>query len=202
MSVSEVMTEIVKDEVFYFHSGGGVTISGGECLLQPEFTAEILRQCMHLGIDATIETSLYAPWESVLKVIPYVSFIYVDIKHPEASKHKQLTGLDNQRILSNLEKIDKLDHALEVQLRIPLIPEVNDSISAMQQVAEIVNCLKKVSSIEILPYHRLGMATYDTLKKRYALTELQKPSIKYVEEKRKVLQKFLHDAVVSISATP
>lgn len=191
MHISEVMAEIAKDEVFYFHSGGGVTISGGECLQQSDFTAEILRRCAHLGIDSTVETSLHAPWKSVEKIVSHLSCIYVDLKHPDPKKHKHLTGVDNHLILTNLTKLDNLTQPLEIQLRIPLIPGINDSEDSMQQAAEIANRLNRVSRIEILPYHRLGMTTYDTLQRGYSLPDLQTPNAQYVEEKRVLLQKFL-----------
>ncbi len=191
MHISEVMAEIAKDEVFYFHSGGGVTISGGECLQQSDFTAEILRRCARLGIDSTVETSLHTPWKNVEKIVSHLSCIYIDLKHPDPHKHKYLVGVDNHLILTNLEKLNNLEQPLEIQLRIPLIPGINDSDDSMQQAAEIANRLNKVSRIEILPYHRLGVTTYDTLQRGYALPDMQTPNAEYVEEKRVVLQKFL-----------
>ncbi len=199
MSVSQVVQEIAKDEVFFFHSGGGVTISGGECLQQSDFTAAILQKCKLYGIDTAVETSLYAPWKNVMKIISYLSDIYVDLKHPDGTEHSKITGVDNTLILKNLRKLDQTDLALKVHLRIPLIPGVNDSDEALRRTAAIARELKKVHSIEILPYHRLGVATYERLQRRYGLKTLQTPTKEYVENRYHHLCNYVERNIVMAS---
>ncbi len=173
-----------------------MTISGGECLLQPDFTAAILQQCRHHGIDATVETSLHASWDNILKITPYLSSIFVDLKHPEPQKHQELTGVDNSLIFTNLEKLNALEQPLDIRLRVPLIPGINDDNVSLRQMAAIAERLPKVSCIEILPYHRLGVTTYDTLKRNYVLSELQTPSAEYIAQKKVYLRKWLQRVVM------
>ena len=106
----QVLEQISRDEIFYFFSGGGVTISGGECLTQPDFVKSILEECLTRGIDTTMETSLYATWDSVArKMLPYLNSLYVDIKHADSAVHKELTGVGSELIWQNLKRIDESD---------------------------------------------------------------------------------------------
>lgn len=172
----EVVREISKDEIFFFHSGGGVTLSGGEPLSQPEFASEILKECRTLGIHTAMETSLHAPFERIEKILPWLNVLYVDLKHMDEIFHKQWVGPDNSLILNNLRKIDQSNHPLEIIVRIPLIPGANDSDSNLSATAEFCNSLKKIKEIELLAYHRLGLATYRNLERDYPLKELTPPS--------------------------
>lgn len=183
MSASQVVEEISRDEIFYFHSGGGVTLSGGECLQQPEFVRTILEECRSRGIDTAMETSLFAPWPIVAEVLPFVDTLFIDLKHSDPTKHLEHTGADNSLILENLKKLDKSEYSGEVHLRIPLIPGINDSNETLVEMLEIASELGKIVEVEILPYHRLGRITYDWLGKTYRLGEVQPPSPAYIEER-------------------
>ena len=176
MSSQEVVREIAKDEIFFFHSGGGVTISGGEPLSQPEFVSEVLRECRQLGIHTAMETSLYAPYGNLEKVLPSLNVLYVDLKVMDAEFHKQWVGQDNSLILENLRKIDQANIPLEIIVRIPLVPGVNDSDFNLSATAEFCKSLKKLHEIELLPYHRLGVETYRNLGMEYQLKEMLPPS--------------------------
>jgi pyruvate formate lyase activating enzyme len=189
MTVSQAITEISKDEIFFFHSGGGVTISGGECLLQPDFTAGVLKGCRLRSIDTAIETSLFASWQSIEKTLPFLNTIYVDIKHPNGNQHRDLVGIDNSLMLANLEKLDQDDHPFGLHLRIPLIPGVNDADDTLLAVLAIAAPLKKLKEIELLPYHRLGVATYALLGRPYQLENLAVPSDEYIMERTAFLLK-------------
>ncbi len=188
MTVAQVIAEISKDEIFFFHSGGGVTISGGECLVQPDFVAEILKECGLRGINTAIETSLFAPWQSVAKILPFLNNLYVDIKHPDANEHKKLVGMDNGVILSNLKKIDESDIPFELHLRIPLVPGVNDTNDTLLAILHMAATLKKLKEIEILPYHRLGVGTYARLGRSYELDDVCTPSWEYIVERAEFLR--------------
>ncbi|MGI9568187.1 MAG: glycyl-radical enzyme activating protein [Desulfobulbia bacterium] len=183
MTDRQVIEQISRDEIFYFFSGGGVTISGGECLTQPDFVKSILEECRARGIDTTMETSLYAPWHSVAKVLPYLNSLYVDIKHSNSAVHKELTGVGTELIWKNLNRIDKLDLRLPLYIRVPLIPGVNDSDTNLRTTLAMVSKLKKARGIELLPYHNLGVSTYEYLGKKYSLKNLWPPSAEYLDER-------------------
>lgn len=183
MSVQEVVREISKDEVFYFHSGGGLTVSGGEPLYQSDFVLEVIRECRALGIHTAMETSLYAPWENIKKILPWINVLYVDIKQMDRTLHKNWVGVENTLILDNILKVDKSSNPLEIIVRIPLIPGANDSDANLIATALFCKSLKKLIEIEILPYHRLGVETYKNLDTSYQLKELVPPSQERILER-------------------
>jgi pyruvate formate lyase activating enzyme len=183
MSVREAVSEIAKDEIFFFHSGGGVTISGGECLLQAEFTTAILKACRQRGINTAVETSLFSPWSQVEKMVPHLNHIYVDIKHPKAENHADLCGVSNKVILDNLKKLDESPNSFSLHIRIPLIPSINDSEVTLTESLHFCASLNKLTEVEFLPYHRLGVASYKTLDFPYHLNHIQTPSDQYLKRK-------------------
>ncbi len=189
MSVREVVREICKDEIFFFHSGGGVTISGGEPLNQPDFVPEVLKECSKLGIHTALETSLHAPYENIKLVLPWLNVLYVDLKQMDPEFHKQWVGPDNSLILANLRRIDQTIYPLEIIVRIPLIPGVNDSNSNLSATAKFCNSLKIIKEIELLPYHRLGMETYRNLGIAYPLQNLIPPSRERILERADFLSR-------------
>jgi pyruvate formate lyase activating enzyme len=189
MTVSQAVAEISKDEIFFFHSGGGVTISGGECFTQPEFTAGILEECCQRGINTAIETSLLASWKDIEKSLPFLNTLYVDIKHHDSKKHKELTGVGNGKIIANLKKLDQSVLPFQLHLRVPLIPGINDSDENLSALLAIGDSLEKVDRIEILPYHRLGVATYELLGRNYHLDNLLPPSEEYLAERLAFIKK-------------
>lgn len=176
MTADELMREICKDEIFYFHSGGGVTFSGGEPLNQFEFLAETMKRCKRMGINTAIETSLYAPYENIEKILPWLDALYVDIKHMNREEHHKYTGVYNDAILDNILKIDNSDNPLQIYVRIPLIPGVNDNEENLLGVVEFCRKLKKLREIELLPYHRLGTETYKNLNLDYRLSGTLPPA--------------------------
>lgn len=188
MTVAEAVAEVCKDEIFFFHSGGGVTISGGECLLQPDFSASVLQQCQQRGIDTAVETSLFAHWSQVEKILPFVNTFYVDMKHPDRLRHKDLAGVGNDLILANLKKLDNSKRLFSIHLRIPLIPGVNDADETLAAATAIAAQLTKLKEIEILPYHRLGVSTYNQLRRLYPLEGVQTPSREYIIERIEFLR--------------
>lgn len=176
MTVQSAVQEIVKDEIFFFHSGGGVTISGGEPLTQPDFVAAVLRECKERGIHTAIETSFHVPFAVIEKVLPWLDVLYVDIKHAEQEQHRQWVGSENSRILDNIKKADESKHPLAIVVRIPLIPGINDTDANLSATAKFCRSLNKLKSIELLPYHRLGIETYKNLGIEYAMGELARPA--------------------------
>ena len=167
MTVEELMRELRKDIHYYRQSGGGVTLSGGECLLQADVCAELLKVCKQEGIHTAVESALFVPWTQVEKILPVCDFIFADFKIAEAEKHRQYTGQDNRLILENLQKLAAAVPN-KVTLRIPLIPGVNDSSA---DVAAFSGKLKpfaeKLSGIEVLRYNTLAESKYTQLGGRY-----------------------------------
>ena len=160
LSVAEVVAEIAKDEIFFFHSGGGVTLSGGEPLSQPEFASAIFEQCKNIGINTAVESSFHLDFANIERVIPWLDLIYVDIKHMDSSIHKKWTGEGNSQILENLRKADLLPNKPAIIIRIPLVPGINDSDKNLSSTLDFCRGLNIVKEIELLAYHRLGSDTY------------------------------------------
>ena len=198
LTVDQVLDEICKDEIFFFHSGGGVTISGGECLLQPDFVAGVLEGSLRRGVNTAIETSLFAPWHSVQKVLPYVNTAYVDLKHPDGVMHKKFVGVDNSLIFANLKKLDQSDLLFDIHIRIPLIPGINDADDTLLATLSIAESIKKLKEIEILPYHRLGVGTYARLGRSYELQDVATPSREYIIERTEFVRKQKLDIPVKV----
>jgi pyruvate formate lyase activating enzyme len=147
----------------------------------------VVKECRTRGIDTAVETSLFAPWQAVALVLPHLNALYVDIKHSDTRTHQEITGLGNERIWENLIHIDELDQQIPVVIRIPLIPGINDSDANLRDTLERVSSLEKAQSIQLLPYHRLGVGSYADLGREYALKDLQPPSPDYLSERRDFL---------------
>lgn len=184
MTVDEIVKEIGKDEPFYSNSGGGVTISGGEPLMQAEFVASLLKECQRKSIHTALETAGYIPREKLALVLPYVNLLLFDIKHLDSEKHKQGTGKGNEMILDNLHYAAG---KVRTWLRLPMIPGFNDSDENLLGVAKLGLKLG-VDKISLLPYHRLGRQKYTNLDVIYVIDSLTEPSIEYTENRANFLK--------------
>lgn len=183
MEVSDLMNIIERDKMFYDATKGGVTISGGEPLLQTSFVREITRECKELGIHTAIETTLFAEKDTVKRALEYIDLVFVDIKHFNTLKHEEFTGVRNERILDNIEMIDNLGK--QFIIRVPFIPGFNDDTETQQQIYQWASRLRNLKWIEILPYHRLGMAKYHGLGRNYSMEDLHpvsKQSLAYLKD--------------------
>ena len=166
-SIEEIITEIKKDIHYYTQSGGGVTLSGGECLLQADFCAELLKKCKQENIHTCIETALFVPWEKVEKVIDFVDLFYTDFKIADSEKHKKYTLEGNERIYENLRNLSETSSG-KIIVRIPLIPSVNDSDEDICQFAEkLLPIAENLQGIEVLKYNSLGISKYKISGKEY-----------------------------------
>ncbi|OQA88697.1 MAG: Benzylsuccinate synthase activating enzyme [Lentisphaerae bacterium ADurb.Bin242] len=154
MSVGEIVAEVRKDKIFYDNSGGGVTLSGGEPMLFPEFSSDLLRMCKEEEIHTAIETSGFCAEKYLFEILPYTDLFLYDIKAVNQEKHKKFTGVDNSPILANLHRLDEAGAAFI--LRCPLIPGLNDSEADLEALAELANSLKNIRQIDLEPYHPLG----------------------------------------------
>ncbi len=176
MTVEDVVKEVSKDEIFFFHSGGGVTLSGGEVLEQADFAREILKECLIRGIHTAIETNFFSEYQEIEKLLPYLNALYVDIKLMDEEAHRAWTGVSNKKILENILLLDRSSYPVEVHVRVPVIPTVNMSEKNLMSTLDFCRNLGKINDIELLPYHRLGIDTYKKIGKKYELKEIQPPS--------------------------
>lgn len=159
MSVEEVLVEIEKDRSFYRRSGGGVTIGGGEPLVQYGFAANLLEAAGDEYIHTAIETTGHAKWEYFETVLRHVDLLQIDLKHMDPEKHKSLTGLSNELILDNLKKVLSVKEPQDVIIRIPVVPGCNDSHENIKETAKFVSDTG-YTQIELMPYHRMGVSKY------------------------------------------
>ena len=167
MTIEEVLEEVEKDRMFYETSGGGVTLSGGEPLAQPLFAEALLSQCKKRGFHTALETSGLAEWEALVGLIDYLDLVFYDIKHFDPERHKEFTGIDNRLILENLKRLS--NRFSPIVVRIPFVPGANDRREDQMQMYRFVSKLKNISWIEIMPYHRLGLAKYEGLGQKCGL---------------------------------
>ena len=157
-TVDEVFSEIIKDKSYYENSGGGVTFSGGECMLQIDFLLEIMIKCKENGIHTAVDTAGYTPFESFEKILPYTDLFLYDIKCFDNEKHKKYVGVENELILENLKKLFQAN--AKIWIRIPVIADINDSTEEMQCIKKFLFAYGKPEKIELLPYHIMGENKY------------------------------------------
>ena len=163
VTVDEVLAECMKDKLFFDISGGGVTFSGGECMLQTEFLVEILKKSKKNGLHTAIDTAGHVPYENFERVLNYTDLFLYDIKCADSNIHKQYTGVGNELILENLKKL--LMAKAHVWIRIPIISGVNDTVEELQMIKDILSSYGKPDKIEFLPYHPMGENKYSAIKK-------------------------------------
>jgi pyruvate formate lyase activating enzyme len=185
MTVSEVIEEVRKDEIFYRKSGGGVTLTGGELCAQSRFATNLLMQCKG-EFHTAIETSGFTPWQTLKKLLEYSDQVFFDIKHMDSKKHHELTNVKNDLILANLKKASQFHHNITV--RIPLVPGHNDDFDNIIQAAIFIRSLKNISKIEILPYVDFGKSKYEMLDRRYEIHHVKSPSSAYMSEVKNLIR--------------
>jgi len=189
VSAEEVFDLVKKDYIFYEKSGGGVTLSGGDPLAQPEFSIAILKLCKDNNIHTAIETCGHAPWKTVKEVLQYVDLVLYDFKHMDPEKHKQYTGVSNNLILENVKRIC---HELSkpVWARIPIIPGYNDSPDNIESTAKFIKELgKSIQQVNLLPYHRLGETKFERLEKEYPFS-IEPPSEEHLTNIKKIFESY------------
>jgi pyruvate formate lyase activating enzyme len=176
MTVDEVLAEVEQDSAVYRESGGGITLSGGECLLQPDFSAGLLAEAHKRGINTAIETAGNVPWEFMEKVVSHVDTMLHDHKLTDPERHKKWTGADNSRILANFKKAYETFPETTFIARTPLIPGVNDDEEHIRSVLAFIRPHKNVVDYELLPYHRFGESKYGFLGRVYELEDFTSPT--------------------------
>lgn len=171
VTVDEVMGEVLKDMAYYRRTGGGLTLSGGECLCQPDFAAALLYSAKQMGLSTAIESTACAKYETIQKLLPHLDVYLLDIKHMNSDKHKAFTGVPNELIHENARKL-AVD-ANELIIRVPVVPTFNDTPEEIKAIAKFANSLPNVKELHLLPYHRLGRDKYAGLGREYTLSDIE-----------------------------
>ena len=174
VTITQLMAEIERDRPFYERSGGGITFSGGEPTAQAAFLEAALHQAKKRNLHTAIETCGFVRWETLEPILRFVDLVLYDIKHMDSGEHRRLTGVPNELILANLERIRIL--GLPVRVRLPLVPGCNDSPDNIRATAALVASMPNVEALDILPYHRLGEPKWGELGRPYELHGVLPPS--------------------------
>ena len=177
-TVPEVLDVVERDRAFYDGSGGGITLSGGEPLMQPEFCAAVLAACKRVGVSTAMETCGFQRWERAWPALELVDEVLLDIKVMDSAAHKRLTGVPNEQILDNARKLAQYHSS--VTIRVPVVPACNDSRENIGQIAAFTAELG-LKKLHLLPYHRMGQKKYDYLGMNYALDEIKPPTPTHME---------------------
>jgi len=172
-SVADLMEIIRQDIPFYQVSGGGVTLSGGEPLIQPKFTKILLQQCKEEDIHTALDTSGAVSWKVLKTVMSYVDLVLYDLKHISPSRHRKYTGVSNRLILENMKRL--ADYGVPVEVRMLIIPTINDSCSFINRAAKFLASLDNITTVRLLAYHRLAGSKYRRLDKVDTLPNVASP---------------------------
>ena len=185
MSVEEVMEEVLRDQAVYKRSGGGMTVSGGEPMAQYAFTRALLQAARTHGIRTALDTTGFCSWTRLESLLPFTDLVLYDIKHMDSARHTTLTGVPNERILSNLKRLDQTGHSFWI--RIPVIPGQNDDEENFHAMGTLFSSLTHIERIEMLRYHRLAESKYEQIGSEYTLQGLTPPSEEWVESRKNIL---------------
>ncbi len=187
-TAQEVFQELAADDIFYQRSGGGVTLSGGEPLMQPEFAAAVLRLSREASIHTALDTCGYAPWDTVQRVLGYVDLVLYDFKHMDPTEHERYTGVSNELILENAKRI-RHELAIPMLARVPVIPGYNDAAQNLVATARFIATeLGDSTTVHLLPYHRLGETKRERMEQQDKSIAAQPPSEEQMEETTEVFE--------------
>ncbi len=192
-SIEQVVEEVEKDSIFYQESGGGVTFSGGEPLMQPGFLYGLLDQCRRREIHTAVDTTGYGDLDDLLTIASRTDLFLYDLKLMDDEEHRKYTGVSNQKILANLKALSQCHGGIIV--RIPVIPGVNDGRDSLSRTGEFVSGLSGVREIDLLPFHKAGIDKYRRLAKAYSLPGTEPPESEAMEEMAKVLERVSHKKI-------
>lgn len=174
VTADQVMAEVLRDVPFYDQSGGGVTFTGGEPMLQTEFLKETLLLCKAQHLHTTMDTSGRTSWENLYSIMPLVDLFLYDLKLVDESRHLKYTSVSNKLILTNLRKL--AEAGAHIIIRMPLIPGINDDDESIALCAATLAKLPALEGIEVMPYHEIGIAKYKALGMKYKLENVQPPT--------------------------
>lgn len=188
VTVGEIIDIIERDRIYYRRSGGGLTLSGGESLTQPDFAVALLKTAKERGINTAMESTGFADFSVISRYLPYLDLYLMDIKHMNSAKHKEFTSQPNELILENAKKIT--DAGARLIVRTPVIPTFNATKEEIGEIAKFASSLKGVTQMHILPYHRIGTDKYKGLNRDYSLTGIEPPSKELMNELLEVVNSY------------
>jgi pyruvate formate lyase activating enzyme len=194
VTVDEVMSQVVRETPFYDESGGGVTFSGGEPLMQPGFLSALLKACRAQEIRTCVDTSGFANWNVFDQIRGDVDLFLYDLKHMDSEKHREVTGVPNEPILENLRRLSGLGH--KVVARLPLIPGINDDEANLVESGKFLASLPQLESVELMGYHDLAQAKYEALGMEYKLVGLKGPEEEEMRNAAEVLRSYGLNVVI------
>ncbi len=187
VTVGEVMETVERDRQYYRRSGGGLTLSGGESLLQPAFAGALLAEAKHRGISTAMESMGYADWDVIQKILPDLDLYLMDIKHTDPAKHREFTGKSNVRMMENARRIAASGQT-ELVIRVPVVPTFNATPEEIGAIARFADKLPGVKEIDLLPYHRLGEGKYTGLGREYHMHDILPPEKEEMEMLKKTVE--------------
>lgn len=193
-SANQLLIEVEKDRPFYEQSGGGITFTGGEPLLQSDFLIESAKLLKKNNFHLCLDTTGYSSFEVFEKASADFDLFLFDIKLIDSEKHKKYTGVSNKQILKNLEYLINTDKS--VQIRFPLIPTINDSLDDLEKIATYLNQFKSIKNINILPYHRIAHGKYEKLQIENKMKEIREPEKKEIDSVKLFFEQFGLNAII------
>ncbi|QNU68007.1 pyruvate formate lyase-activating protein [Ruminiclostridium herbifermentans] len=185
-TAEEVMTEVRKYRNFIDSSKGGITVSGGEALIQPQFILELFKKCKEEGIHTAVDTSGYVNVEDVKEVMEYTDLVLLDLKHADELKHRDLTGVDNEKIKRFTEYLCDINKP--VWIRYVLVPGYTDDEEDLLAAHDYLKNFKNIEKIEVLPYHSMGKVKWENLNAEYPLEGVREPTADEVERAQRILR--------------
>lgn len=201
MTVDECMEVVQRDTGYYDESGGGITVSGGEPLLQADFVAELFRRCREENIHTCLETTFCVSWNEVEKILPYTDMFISDLKFMDNWRHRTYTGAGNQLIHENLHKLSELDK--RIILRIPVIPHINDDEENISQTADFIleEMGNRVETLQLLSFMRLGVEKYESLGREYPMKDIRFSRPAFQKRVQKIAEYFNERGINCIIGT-
>jgi len=188
MTAEQVVAEVERDRTFYEQSGGGVTFTGGEPLFQPRFLMDLLSTCRNRGLHTAVDTSGFAPWIDFEEIRPLVNIFLYDLKLLDTARHIKWTGVSNEIILSNLRRL--AETGSRIQVRVPLVPGINDDEENLHATGEFLASLPKIPSVELLAYHNIAEAKYAGLGREYGLNNIRPPDAEHMKRCAAILGEY------------
>jgi len=188
VTVAEVMETVEKDRHYYNRSGGGLTLSGGESLCQPEFARDLLHAAYAAGLGTAMESMACADYKVIEQLLPYLDHYLMDIKHMDSGKHKRFTGKGNELMLENARKVASSGQTY-LSIRVPVVPGFNDTAEEIEAIARYADSLPGVEEIYLLPYHRLGQDKYAGLGRVYELPDILPPEPEHMQMLRERVER-------------
>lgn len=186
-TVEELLNRVLKDKPFYEQSGGGVTLSGGEPLSQPEFVLQFQKRLKECGIHTALDTTGYSKYDIIDRILPYTDLFLYDLKHMDSERHRAATGVSNELILENARKIAKAGG--KMQIRLPVIPDFNDTEKCIREAGMFCRSLgDAVTVIQLLPYHNLGVMKHQRISSGKVILEAAPPPDEKIRAIREILE--------------